>query len=169
MQPTHRRRLSAIALTALLAIGIATASSGCDPVSRSWAWRAGRTHGAIVETTAGRASLAIYRVPTNLLYQAQAKHGVGAVQALLWHFGKPPELKKSFRFQGRSVTLQFGTGTRALRSLTHRLIHDDPGDLRSALVDAHRNRSCLALTLVSYGKPASNWTHKQVGCLNGGI
>lgn len=169
MQKTSRSRWRAAVLTALLAVGATTTATSCDVVSRDWAWKAGKTHGAIIETTAGRASVGIYRVPTKWLFVAQTKAGTGAVQSLLWRFGRPPELKKRFTFRGRSVTLEFGTGTRALRSLTYRLIHDDPGDLRGALIDAHHNRACLALTLVSYGKPTSNWTHKQVGCQDGSI
>ena len=168
MNKTSSRWL-AVVLTGLLAVGASGLTTGCNPVSRDWAWKAGKTHGAIIETTAGRASLGIYRVPTDLLYLAQKGKGTAYMQGLIWKYGRPPELKKTFTFRGRSVTLQFGTATKALRALAHRLIYDDPADLAGALSDAHRNKSCLALTLISYGKPTSNWTQKQVGCQNGAV
>ncbi len=169
MKQIRARRSLAVVLAVLVSVSAAGLTTGCDPLSRDWAWRAGKTHGAIIETTAGRASLGIYRVPTEYLYIAQQRSGVGAVQGLLWAFGRPPEIKRTFTFRGRSVTLEFGMGTRALRSLTHRLIYDDPADLRAAVRDAHRSQNCLALTLVSYGAPASNWTFKQVGCRQGSV
>lgn len=167
MKQIRARCSLAVALAALLALGAAGLTTGCDPVSRDWAWRAGKTHGAIIETTAGRASVGIYRVPTRYLYIAQSQGGTAAAQGLIWHFGQPPSVKQRFTFRGRSVTLEFGT--HALRSLTHRLIYDDPSDLRAALIDAHNRRSCLALTLLSYGRPTSNWTQKQVGCREGAV
>ena len=36
-------------------------------------------------------------------------------------------------------------------------------------IDAHRNGSCLAITLLSYGQPTRNWTNKHVGCQKGSI
>lgn len=169
MKQIRPRRLLAVVMTVLVATSAAGLSAACDPVSRDWAWKAGKTHGAIIETTAGRASLGVYRVPTDLLYVAQQRSGVGAVQSLLWHFGRPPELKKTFTYRGKSLTLQFGAGTKALRALAHRVIHGSPQDLRSALNDAHRSGSCLAVTLISYGRPTINWTPKQVGCQKGSI
>jgi hypothetical protein len=169
MKQIRPRRLLAVVLSVLVAASAAGLSTACDPVSRDWAWKAGKTHGAIIETTAGRASLGIYRVPTDLLYLAQQRSGVGAVQGLLWRFGRPPELKKTFTYRGRSVTLQFGRGTQALRALAHRAIYGHPRDLRAALIDAHRSRSCLAATLISYGQPTMNWTSKRVGCQKGSI
>lgn len=169
MKQIRPRRSLAIVLAVLVSASAAGLTTGCDPVSRDWAWRAGKTHGAIIETTAGRASLGIYRVPTNYLYLAQQHGGVGAVQTLLWQFGRPPELRRTFTYRGRSVTLEFGFGTRALRSLAHRVIYDDPGDLSYAVIDAHRHHSCLAVTLVSYGRPTKNWTQKQVGCRQGAV
>ncbi|WP_421118940.1 hypothetical protein ACE2AJ_16470 [Aquihabitans daechungensis] len=169
MKQIRDRRSLAVLLAVLVSASAATLTTGCDPVSRDWAWKAGKTHGAIIETTAGRASVGIYRVPTELLYVAQQRQGVGAVQGALWKFGRPPELRRTFTFRGRSVTLRFGAGTRALRSLTYHLIYDDPGDLRAAVTDAHRSRSCLAITVLSYGRPTRNWTKKQVGCQNGSI
>ena len=169
MKQIRARRSLAVALAALLALGAAGLTTGCDPVSRDWAWRAGKTHGAIIETTAGRASLGIYRVPTEYLYLARQQRGISLVQSLLWQFGRPPAIKKTFRFKGRSVTLEFGAGTKALRSLAHHAIYDDPGDLDGALADAHRHRSCLAVTLLSYGHLTRNWTQKQVGCQKGAV
>lgn len=165
MNRTPRRRLHAVVLTALLAVGIASFATACKPPA--WAWRAGKTHGAIIEPTAGRASLGIYRVPTGYLYEAQKQHGVATVQALIWHFGQPPQIEKRFTFRGRSITLAFGTKT--LRSVAHQLVFGDPADLRGAVIDAHRHKDCLALTLFSYGKVTRNWTHKGVGCLNGSV
>jgi hypothetical protein len=144
-------------------------ATACDPISRDWEWRVGKTHGLIVETTAVRASLGIYRVPTRLLAQVQRKHGVGAVQEALWTFGRPPELEVSKTIGGHTFTIRFGTATKALRWLTHKLIFDDPDDLRAAVRDAGAKDDCLALTLLSYGKPDSNWTHKGVGCHDGSL
>jgi hypothetical protein len=169
MKQIRARRSLAVALAALLSLGAAGLTTGCDPVSRDWAWRAGKTHGAIIETTAGRASIGIYRVPTEILYQAQHRYGITSAQNAIWKYGRPPQLRRTFTFHGRSVTLEFGATTAALRSFTHHLIYDDAADLRGALIDAHHNRSCLAITLLSYGQPTRNWTNKQVGCQQGAI
>ena len=169
MKQIRARRSLAVALAALLALGAAGLTTGCDPVSRDWAWRAGKTHGAIIETTAGRASLGIYRVPTELLYMAQQRYGTRKAQDAMWKYGRPPMLRRTFTYRGRSVTLEFGATTSALRSVTRHLIYDDPSDLRGALIDAHRNGSCLAITLLSYGQPTRNWTNKHVGCQQGSI
>lgn len=166
MKKLPRRRWLAVALTALLAIGTASATTACDP-SSSVSWRLGNTHGAIVEMTAGRASLGIYRVPTQVLYAVFKKSGIRAAQDAIWSVGQPPAFTKTFTYRGRSITTSFGT--KALRSWTHALIYDDPADIRGALIDAHAGRNCLALTLVSYGVPTKNWTTKQVGCREGAL
>ncbi len=167
MNPTPRPRWCAVVLTALLAVSTAGATTACDPVSRDWAWKAGRTHGAIIETTAGRASLGIYRVPRRALHDVYRAMGIRTVQDAIWSVGQPPAFTKTFTFRGRSITTSFGTA--ALRNKAHSLIYGDAADLRGALLEAQAHRDCLALTLVSYGKPTSNWTHKQVGCQMGAL
>ena len=166
-----RRRILLAALLLTMMIGATAVASACDPVSESWAWTAGHTHGAIIETTAGRASLAIYRVPSRGLFVVYKKNdsSIRSVQDVLWALGKPPALRKTFTFHGRSLTVEFGAGTTALRAITKRLIYDSPDDLHGALVDAHAHNSCLALTLISYGRPTSNWTQKQTDCKEGSI
>lgn len=167
MKQTPRRRWLAIALTALLAIGTASATTACDPVSRDWTWRAGKTHGVIIETTAGRASLGIYRSPRKALHSLYKALGLRAAQDAIWKVGQPPMITKTFTYRGRSITTSFGTST--LRGAARSLIYDHPADLRAAILDAHAHQDCLALTLVSYGKPTQNWTHKSVGCQIGSL
>lgn len=111
----------------------------------------------------------MYRAPTRALYRVLNGAGIGVVQNVLWHYGKPPELRKTFTYQGHSVTISFGYATRVLRNTAHRVIFDDPSDLRGALVSAHARDSCLAVTLVSYGQPTTNWTDKQTDCRTGYI
>jgi hypothetical protein len=158
-----------VVLTALLAIGAASAATACGPISRTWAWKAGKTHGAIIETTAGRASLAVYRKPTDGLYLVYKAKGLGFTQDVMWSLGRPPELKKTFSYKGRSVTLSFGAGTTYLRNKAHSAIYGRPEDLRGAILDAHARRSCLALTLLSFGQPTTNWTQKQTDCRDGSL
>jgi len=167
MKRSVRRRWLAVALAALVATGTATTATACDPVSRDWAWTAGKTHGAIIEVTAGRASLGIYRSPRNALHSLYRALGLRAAQDAIWRFGQPPMFTRTFTYRGRTITTSFGTS--AVRSATRSLIYDHPDDLRAALVDAQSHRDCLALTLVSYGRPAPNWTHKNVGCQLGSI
>ena len=167
MEPSTIRRCRAVLMTALLALATATAATACEPGSTTVAWKAGKTHGAIIETTAGRASLGIYRSPRKFLYEVYKAAGIRAVQDVIWAVGQPPSVTKTFTYRGRSITTSFGTA--ALRSKAHDLIYRDPSDLRGALVDAQVSHTCLALTLISYGKPAANWTHKQVGCQVGAL
>ena len=164
---TLRARWTALALTVLIGVTAASSMTACDPVSRDWSWKAGKTHGAIIETTAGRASLGIYRVPRKALHDVYKALGIRKVQDAIWAVGQPPSFTRTFTFRGRSITTSFGT--RILRNKAHSLIYSNPNDLRGALAEAQANRDCLALTLLSYGKPTSNWTHKQVGCQMGAL
>ena len=169
---THHRlvhRSTAFAVAVVLGLAALATTTGCDPVARSWSWRLGTTHGAIIETTAGRASLGVYRVPSRVLYQVVVHKGVDAAQDAMWALGRPPELKKTFTYRGHSLTLQFGTGTAALRALTKKLIYDDDKDLFGAVAGAHPSDSCVAITLISYGRPVTNWTSKSVGCRDGAL
>ncbi|HWJ62575.1 MAG TPA: hypothetical protein VNS19_11450 [Acidimicrobiales bacterium] len=164
---TERRRARwlALALTLSVAFGATTSLTACTP--RTWTWKAGKTHGAIVEVTAGRASLGVYRVPRDALHSVYRSLGIRKTQDAIWAVGRPPSFTKTFTYRGRSITISFGTA--ALRNKAHSLIYDDPADLRGALLDAQANHDCLALTLLSYGKPTSNWTHKQTGCQMGSL
>lgn len=166
MKQIPRRRWLAVALSALVAFGGSGLMTGCD-ASGAVSWRLGATHGAIVEATAGRASLGIYRKPRSVLFDVYRSGGIRQVQDAIWAVGQPPAFTKTFTYRGRSITTSFGT--HALRGAAHSLIYDDPADLRSALLDAQRGRNCLALTLVSYGAPTRNWTSKDVGCQMGGL
>lgn len=166
MKQIRARRSLAVALAALLALGAAGLTTGCQP-RRTWSWRLGVTHGVIVEATAGRASLGIYRDPTDGLYALYRWGGIRKAQDAIWKVGEPPVVTRTFWYRGRSITTSFGTYR--LRSATHSLIYDHSSDMQRALIDAHSARNCLALTLVSYGRPTSNWTHKRVGCQKGAI
>lgn len=163
MNTSVQRRWHAIVLTALLSLGVAATATGCKP--QAWSWKASATHGAIVEFSAGRASLGIYRQPRSVLHDLYRAGGIRLVQDAIWAVGQPPAITKTFTYRGRSITTSFGTA--ALRRQAHDLIYRNPSDLRRALLDAQSHRDCLALTLVSYGKPAGNWTHKAVGCQMG--
>ncbi|MCU1372142.1 MAG: hypothetical protein JWO77_3336 [Ilumatobacteraceae bacterium] len=169
MKQIPRRRALAVVLTVLLAASTAAATTACDPISRTWAWKGGKTHGAVIEPTAGRASVAIYRRATDGLFLVYKAKGMRFTQDVMWSLGKPPELKKTFTYKGRSLTLSFGAGTKYLRNKAHAAIYDQSSDLRGALLDAHARRSCLALTLLSFGRPTSNWTQKQIDCRDGAM
>lgn len=162
---SRRARLLALPLVCLLALGAVTSLTACKP--RSWSWRLGATHGAIIEATAGRGSLGIYRVPRKALRDVYGSGGIRQVQDYIWAVGQPPVIHKTFRYRGRSFTTSFGTA--ALRNQARSLIYDRSADLRAALFDAHSHHDCLALTLISYGKPTANWTHKEVGCQMGAL
>ena len=166
MKQIRARRSLAVALAALIALGAAGLTTGCRPRTHI-SWQLGVTHGVIVEATAGRASLGIYRVPTEGLYGLYRWGGIRKAQDAVWSSGEPPTYTRTFSYRGRSITTSFGT--RALRNATHSLLYDHTSDFRSALEDAKAAHSCLALTLVSYGRPTHNWTHKQTGCRDGAI
>ena len=151
--PTFRARaprLLAVGLVSLIAV---MGMTGCKT---SVSWKLGKTHGAVVEKTAARASLAIYRVPRHALYEVQAEHGTKAAQDVLWHFGQPPVA--SIYVNG------IGLSSQLLNQKMRGYIYGDAADFRGALIDAERNRDCLALTLISRGAYIKNWTHKGVGC-----
>ena len=155
-----------------LALGLCLAvlgGTGCNVVSGRWHWTLGKTHGVIIETTAGRASLAVYRVPSDALYKVMQATNIQTVEDLLWNYGRPPEIKRTFSFDGRSITVSFGVGTTALRLFAHQVIYDRDSDLEGAMRDSHREHNCLAVTLISYGIPEVNWTRKSVGCNDGGV
>lgn len=40
---------------------------------------------------------------------------------------------------------------------------------QGALADAHAEDACLAFTVISFGKPTSNWTRKQAECQDGSL
>lgn len=164
MKLLRRSNRLAVPLSLCLAIGAVTSMSACQP---AWTWKASKTHGVIVEVTAGRGSLGIYRVPRKALRDVYGSGGIRQVQDYIWAVGQPPAITKTFTYQGREITTSFGTS--ALRSKAHSLIYGRTEDLRAALLEAHAHRDCLALTLVSYGKPTANWTHKQVGCQMGSL
>ncbi len=164
-----RRRIASPIAGVCLLITATLGATGCDIVSKDWHWTLGTTHGAIIETTAGRASLGIYRVPSKDLYLLYDGGGLKVMQDVLWNYGKPPELKKTFTFEGKSVTISFGFGTAALRQAAHNIVYDHDSDLADAVRNAHHDANCLAITLISYGKPTVNWTNKSVGCKAGSV
>ncbi len=142
---------------ALCVAAIVVGTTACDSVG----WKLGRTHGAIVEVGARRASLGIYRVPRSKLYDVYRAGGTRAAQDVLWAVGAPPVTSVSID----SLSLS----TAALNRKMHGYIYGDAADFRGALLDAQRNRDCLALTLISQGLYIKNWTHKSVGCRLGSL
>ena len=144
-----------IAGAAALAI-VLLATSAC-----SVSWRAGATHGAIVEPAAARASVGIWRAPTGVLFELYRTQGIGAVQRLLCDGGRFPAVRLSVK--GVSVSVN------VLKQAWCRYVYRDAGDLRGALIDAQRSDDCLALTLISRGRYTQNWTHKGTGCRWGAL
>lgn len=167
MKQIRPRRSLAIVLAVLVSASAAGLTTGCQPGRQGWSWRAGVTHGVIVEATAGRASLAVYRKPRRALHDLYRARGLRMVQDVIWAVGRPPVVTRTFTYHGHSVTTSFGTST--VHGWTRSLIYDHPGDLRQALVDAQAHGDCLAVTLVSYGAPSGNWTHKGFGCQMGAL
>lgn len=148
------RRAALAALTALL-----VCSLGACKITWSW----GATHGAIVEPAAARASVGIWRAPTRLLADLEHDHGIEVVQHLLCAAGKFPMVAISVRGHGVSVDV--------LKRRWCGYVDGRPEDLRTALREAQRHGvdECLALTLISSGRPTVNWTHKGVGCKTGAL
>lgn len=144
--------VGALSLIALLGV------TGCDG---SVGWKLGKTHGAIIEPGAARASLGIYRAPRHALYQVYRAGGTKAAQDVLWAVGAPPVVTVSVK----GVSLS----SAALNRKMHGYIYGDPADFRGALVDAERANDCLALTLISRGAYIKNWTHKGVSCRTGSL
>lgn len=145
-------------LAAVVALLVVSATA-CGPVIT---WRAGRTHGAVVETGAARGGINIYRVPRSKLYDVYRAAGIDGVQDAMWAFGKPPVVKIPMG-GGNSV------GVGVLDSKFHGYIYGDDADLRGALLDAQSNRDCLSITIISHGVYIKNWTHKSVGCELGSL
>ncbi|MGN6695941.1 MAG: hypothetical protein ACTHN0_17320 [Aquihabitans sp.] len=151
----HAPRLLAVGLISLIAL------TGLTSCKTSVSWKLGRTHGAVIEKTAARASLAIYRKPRSLLYQLYRNGGTKAAQDAIWQFGQPPVA--SIYVNG------IGFSTQVLNQKMHGYIYGDAADFRGALLDAQDNHDCLALTLISRGAYIKNWTHKAVGCQMGSL
>lgn len=154
--PRAPRRVP-IPAVALCVTALLFATTSCDAVS----WKLGRTHGAIIEVGAHRASLGIYRVPRRLLFQLYKGGGLKVAQDALWASGAPPVA--AFSIDGVRVSTEF------LNRKLHGYLYGDPADFRGALIDAERSRDCLALTLISRGLYIKNWTHKSVGCRMGSL
>ena len=151
----HATRLLAVGVVSLIAM---TAMTSCKT---SVTWRLGKTHGAIIETTAGRASLGIYRKPRSLLFQLYRNGGTKAAQDAIWTFGQPPVASISVN--------GIGVSTQVLNRKMHGYIYGDAADFRGALIEAEQHHDCLALTLISRGAYIKNWTHKGVGCQMGSM
>ncbi|CAN5493910.1 hypothetical protein BH24ACT4_BH24ACT4_11430 [soil metagenome] len=132
-------------------------ASSCSIVS----WRLGSTHGVTVEVGARRANVVIYRVARKAIYDVYDSGGTRAAQDVVYNVGKPP----LFSFYRWSVCI----GTSAARTLMKSYIYADASDFRGALIDAQRKRNCFAVTFVSQGLPARNWTTKSGGCYLGGL
>jgi len=147
-----RRILGLSAVSILVTIGV----TSCDGAV---AWKLGKTHGAIIEPVARRASLGIYREPSRALYKAYKRSGTKAAQDILWAVGEPPVA--SISVDGLSIS------TAVLNRKMKGYVYGDAADFRGALIDAHVADDCLALTLISQGLYIKNWTHKDVGCRTG--
>ena len=158
---TRRRIVAAIILTLAL-----TAQTGCVRMI----WSNGKTHGVGVETKALpptlRVNFLVYRAPTDALYQVYRKAGIGFTQDVMWSFGQPPRVTVYKRCYARYC---FAIGEDLFSSRVRSYIYDDPADLRTALIEAAAQRSCLALTLFSNGSTRPNWTKKSSGCRTGSI
>jgi hypothetical protein len=164
MNTNHRtNRTLRVRAPRLLAVGLISliAVMGMTSCKTSVSWRLGRTHGVIVEKTAVRASLAIYRTPRSVLYQLYRQGGTKAAQDALWRYGQPPVASVSVN--------GIGVSTQVLNHKMHGYIYGDAADFRGALIDAEKNHDCLALTLISHGAYIKNWTHKEVGCRTGSL
>lgn len=158
MTTSHRARRRARARLGALAVALALIASACHIT-----WSAGTTHGAIIETTAGRASVGIWRAPTRLLADLERSKGIDLVQDVLCASGRFP-----------AVTLKVGDTSITADVLGARwcgYVRGDDADLRGALRDSQAGGrdDCLALTLVSRGAYLKNWTHKDVGCRTGSL
>ena len=90
----HAPRLLAVGLVSLIAM---MGMTGCKT---SIAWRLGNSHGPIIETTAARASLGIYRNPRHLLFGVYQNGGTKAAQDALWSVGQPPIVSLSVKGVG---------------------------------------------------------------------
>lgn len=153
--PRRRARFAGLALCVAI---VAVTSTACQI-----SWSAGKTHGAIIEPTAARASVGIWRAPTRLLYGVQRGMGVNKVQQYLCDYGHFP-----------AVTIAVGSRSMSADVISHRwcgYVNGDDADLRGALDDAQAGSrdDCLALTLISHGMYIKNWTHKSGGCRTGAI
>jgi hypothetical protein len=153
-----RHRVRRAFAVACIALSASLATTGC---TTSIGWKLGKTHGAIIEPTARRASLGIYRAPSRSLYSVYARSGTRAAQDVLWALGAPPVASVSVDGIGVSTTV--------LNRKMHGYLYGDAADFRGALIDAHRRDDCLALTLISQGLYIKNWTHKDVGCRTGAV
>lgn len=144
-------------LMLLSAAALALGLSACNIT-----WTAGKTHGAIIETSAARASIGIWRAPTRVLYDVYGSAGITTVQDILCAHGTFPTLRLAVG--KRSVSSD------ALKKKWCGYVRGDGADLRGALIDAQRQRdNCLALTLISSGAYIKNWTHKSAGCKTGSL
>lgn len=152
---TPRGRHRAVALLALV---IALVVPACRI-----SWTLGATHGAIIEPTAARASVGIWRAPTRLLHQVYEGGGIDVVQDVLCSQATFPALRLAVGSASISANV--------LQSKWCGYVYGDDADLRGALVDAQRGSrdDCLALTLISNGAYLKNWTHKSAGCKTGSL
>lgn len=132
-------------------------------------WTLAKTHGLYVEVTAMRASINIYKAPRAALYDIYKAGGINMTQDILWAVGKPPTVSGFCIDTPGFVHQQFCLSTSAIYNYVHALIYVNDADLKSALIDAENNGDCLALTLISYGVYAPNWTHKGGGCITGQV
>jgi hypothetical protein len=126
-------------------------------------WSLGATHGAIVEPSAARASVGIWRAPTRLLHELYEGGGIDLVQDILCDQAAFPPLKLTVGKTSISANV--------LKARWCGYVYGDDADLRGALVDAQRGSrdDCLALTLISRGAYIKNWTHKSGGCKTGSL
>jgi hypothetical protein len=126
-------------------------------------WSLGATHGAIIEPSAGRANIGVWRAPSRVLYDVFEAGGIDPVQDLLCHAGRFPTV--------RVAVGKLSISSNVLQDKWCGYVYGDDADLRGALIDAQRGRrdDCLALTLISRGAYIKNWTHKDAGCKTGAL
>lgn len=149
-----RRAIGALGVGLILSLG----ASSCATIE----WRAGASHGVLIETTAGRASLVIYRKYTRALWAAfDATNSIYTVRDVIWHYGAPPLIEACTQYGDDTYCI----GTRQFRDVIYDyMFNGNIGDLREAMYDSHGADSCLAFTVISFAQPDRNWTHKQSGC-----
>lgn len=152
----HRPNITRRVLIAALGVFLlALTNSGCVSIR----WDPWVTYGPHIEAGAGRANLNIYRVPRKALYDVMVNSSTRVMQDVLHANGRPPTWR----------LCAGGACVNATASYVTWYIYADAADIKGALFDAQRNYDCLAATMISYGAPTRNWTHKAGGCRLGSL
>jgi len=142
---------------ALLALTLVSAAC-------SITWTGGVNYGVVTEVEAGRVNIEIYRAARRALHDVMYSGGIGVAADYIYASANGPIS------QAPELCVEgFCVGASTLHALAHEIIYDHLGDLQNAIIDATNNTDCLAVTLISYGVPSQNWTHKGVECIIGKV